>query len=534
MLLIVIIAVMILRLAPTYRIFSDTIDEPYHLGAGLCQLETGKLLRGFQHPPLARLVAALPVYLSGVRDSADAGQRTVQTDLSAFVVGHAALMNSSLGYWAVLTRARLAMLVFPIALLIYVYLLGQRLVSRWGGVVAALWLSTDPTLLGHATWIATDVPAAAGFVAILLHQLWWLDRRNWPRTISFGVAVGLAVACKFTVVLGVVPVLLLILIRPNRWRSVVQLGVAAAVSLLVLWATYGFDVDASGPMPSLRAGLRELSWHSRVGHIAYLNGEKYYHGNWLYFPEAFALKTPVAVLVAILLALFLRRAKRATPPVATGESSPSTRASSPGLSSIEMTLIGSLLALILFAMVAVLGPINIGLRHFLPAIVLIYPLLVFRLRHWPRLLAALVLISNIEAAWVQPNYLSYFNLLAGGPSGGERFLLDSNLDWGQDQQQAHEWLDAHARGRTVSLHLFGNPRILEWPHAGYTIQRANEPPRDLILVSKNIAHGLYPTNGLNAAGEEITEPPLLPPTNARPIATIGTSIDVYDLSQQGR
>ena len=31
-----------------------------------------------------------------------------------------------------------------------------------------------------------------------------------------------------------------------------------------------------------------------------------------------------------------------------------------------------------------------------------------------------------------PYYLAYFNQLAGGPSGGYRVLVDSNLDWGQD------------------------------------------------------------------------------------------------------
>ena len=56
-------------------------------------------------------------------------------------------------------------------------------------------------------------------------------------------------------------------------------------------------------------------------------------------------------------------------------------------------------------------------------------------RRWPAL-ACLVLVSiglfAGESLWRWPNYLAYFNQLAGGPSHGYRHLVDSSLDWGQD------------------------------------------------------------------------------------------------------
>jgi hypothetical protein len=33
---------------------------------------------------------------------------------------------------------------------------------------------------------------------------------------------------------------------------------------------------------------------------------------------------------------------------------------------------------------------------------------------------------------IHPHYLAYFNELIGGPDNGYRYLVDSNLDWGQD------------------------------------------------------------------------------------------------------
>jgi hypothetical protein len=40
------------------------------------------------------------------------------------------------------------------------------------------------------------------------------------------------------------------------------------------------------------------------------------------------------------------------------------------------------------------------------------------------------LILGTLITW--PNFLSYFNEIAGGPDNGWRYLRDSNIDWGQD------------------------------------------------------------------------------------------------------
>jgi hypothetical protein len=41
-------------------------------------------------------------------------------------------------------------------------------------------------------------------------------------------------------------------------------------------------------------------------------------------------------------------------------------------------------------------------------------------------------VAAVEIATAHPHELSFFNALAGGPGGGRRFFVDSNLDWGQD------------------------------------------------------------------------------------------------------
>jgi len=40
-----------------------------------------------------------------------------------------------------------------------------------------------------------------------------------------------------------------------------------------------------------------------------------------------------------------------------------------------------------------------------------------------------------------PHYLAYFNELVGGPKNGYKYLVDSNLDWGQDLKFLKKYLE---------------------------------------------------------------------------------------------
>jgi len=51
-------------------------------------------------------------------------------------------------------------------------------------------------------------------------------------------------------------------------------------------------------------------------------------------------------------------------------------------------------------------------------------------------LAAAVAMTSLAA---YPNYLPFFNMAAGGSENGFKYLLDSNLDWGQDLIKVSEW-----------------------------------------------------------------------------------------------
>ena len=79
-------------------------------------------------------------------------------------------------------------------------------------------------------------------------------------------------------------------------------------------------------------------------------------------------------------------------------------------------------------------------------------------------IATLILVAwhALESVNIRPNYLAYFNQLAGGPSQGYKHLADSSLDWGQDLPALKKWLDGQGLqqpgGSGVYLSYFGTAR----------------------------------------------------------------------------
>ena len=78
-----------------------------------------------------------------------------------------------------------------------------------------------------------------------------------------------------------------------------------------------------------------------------------------------------------------------------------------------------------------------------------------------------------ESLRTWPNYLAYFNQIAGGPRNGYRHLVDSSLDWGQDLPGLKKWLEKNDKGKEhIYVAYFGNGNL---PAYGITAH-AQPPP----------------------------------------------------------
>jgi hypothetical protein len=129
--------------------------------------------------------------------------------------------------------------------------------------------------------------------------------------------------------------------------------------------------------------------------------------------------------------------------------------------------------------VAAPSRINLGIRHVLPLFVGLSVIaglgLVWLSRISIVLPAALLLWLAVSGALAHPDYLSYFNALAGDRP--ENFIIDSDLEWDQSWVRVGRFL--RSRGASeITLQLprrdFATPEILE---RVYGLPRASSAPQ---------------------------------------------------------
>jgi hypothetical protein len=191
-----------------------------------------------------------------------------------------------------------------------------------------------------------------------------------------------------------------------------------------------------------------------------------------------------------------------------------------------------------FGIGAILTPLNIGLRHLLP----IYPFVILaaaagaaeliRRREGWSVLAVLAVFWALELGRAYPHTLAFFNAFAGGPPNGHRFLVDSNLDWGQDLKPLKRWMDEH-RVEQIALGYFGTAdasyygiRYTPLPGSGlYAGGPLVEPALPgYVAVSATLLNGVY----LDPAEREF----YAPLRALEPLETIGYSINVYRVEKR--
>ncbi len=213
---------------------------------------------------------------------------------------------------------------------------------------------------------------------------------------------------------------------------------------------------------------------------SYFCGEVSNTGTAMYFPVAFAIKTPIPTLVLVLTGISalvrqwrLARARQAAEktraetepsqrdqPARGGTSDPAPGAAAGGGCGDPVLLAGMLSFVLIYSVYVISSNYNIGQRHLLP----IYPILYVvagASAHWlstrpGRWLVPAALAWLIAAnAFIYPNYLAYFNEFIGGPDNGYKYLADSNLDWGQDLKRLATYARRHPND-TFKLAYFGS------------------------------------------------------------------------------
>ncbi len=206
---------MALQIAIAVHGESVTWDEGDHLFAGFMSLRTHDYGLNPEHPPMPKMVGALPLvglplkvpllqnryfkteaYLDG-RDLlfGNAPPASLTAPLQYTVPAAQGYAGPDLMF-----RARLAMMIFPLTMALLVFLTAREMFGEAAGLLGMFLAVTEPNLLAHGPFVTTDSAASCCFLGAIFALYRFCKVPSFPRLLVVGVAGGVALAAKHSTV----------------------------------------------------------------------------------------------------------------------------------------------------------------------------------------------------------------------------------------------------------------------------------------------------------------------------------------------
>ncbi len=443
----VVLIVVAILCASSARIDSATVDEPAHLAAGMIELSHGWL--NFYHGqlPLMNSISALPLFLAGYRIPVG-----WQNGPDEWSVGRHFLYRSGHNAHRLLFLARLPTIVLFLGLCVAVYaFVLQQTGSGWWALAAAALTGFCPNLMAHGRLVTVDLGVTVFAFVATIALLRLIERPSYPTAIMLGVSLAAAVLTKVSALilgpyfLAVIVLALLFRRIGNVRRLLLTLTVGAITALLFF---EGFVLAEMSPQiyattPRLMVPFVHYTEVVRYIRTFYLEANdvlQFRLGNFSrsgwgdYYLVAFLFKTTLPAMLLLIAAVVSGIRRKPF---------------------ITIALLGFV---VMFMIAASAGHIDLGIRYVLPIYPFIYALIAIALADRTRTLVvivtALVLWHAGENLRTDPSYIAYFNELIGSHRNADRFLVDSNLDWGQDLRRLDQWCRRNGV-KQIALHYFG-------------------------------------------------------------------------------
>lgn len=453
--------------------------EVGHLGAAAYFWKTGRFDVFHVNPPLTRMIVGPAIRLCNPEYdwgsySPRPQDRTEWSLGSAFI--HA---NSPEKIRVCVFAARCSLIPLILVGSVFGFRFASELYGYGAGFAFLVLWTFSPLVLGWGATICPDVVAASlGIVA--LYYLWhWLKTPMWKNAIISGILLGLLPLAKMTWIIAV-PIFFLLW---TIWRfpQIKQFSVILLIGIYVINMGYGFDglgkklkdytflsSTLTGNAVENRVQPGNRFENSPLGKIpvpfpaefvqgfdtqkrdfehgleSYFCGEISQHGWWNYYLVTLAIKEPLGVwglfLLAVCVSCFDKRYR--------------------SVGKNELVLLLPMLVILL--VVSSQTGFSLHPRY----IVLMLPLLyiwvgkVFLAKNVVSVLGA-VLVSWVVVAslWYYPHSLSYFNESIGGPKNGPKYLLGSNVDWGQNMYFLKTWYEKHPETRPIHFAYNGGETL---------------------------------------------------------------------------
>jgi 4-amino-4-deoxy-L-arabinose transferase-like glycosyltransferase len=483
---------------------SITTDEIVHIPAGVSYLQLHDARMNPEHPPLLKVLAALPLFVGGFHLDYALPRWSSTTDA---VFGEDTLSETGPVAARWIAASRVPMIAVMLLLAFTIFWMARQLAGAGGGFFALCIFASTPFFYAYGPLVHTDI----GIALFALLSVWtfvslW-QTPDWPHTARFALCLAGALLSKFTsglllpcfVLLGILLSLLPAASPRNIRRSLRFSAAGIAIASVMVYLVYFvlfWDNDTGAvlsyryahsikPIPAMQGVALFFERHSALQHLlsppviyslgvghtlhalprtSYLLGKSYPHGTAAYFPTLFVYKMPLAYL-ALTLLLFVA----ALVCLAFRKRAGSAIAGRPD------QLYGLMVLLLVFTCASLASPLNIGIRHFSVPIAVLTVLLALlvplaRRIPWPAvrktafLLLAVAAFGNAAAlAASYPYFIPYFNPLVGEHPKFD-IAIDSNLDWGQGLIAIAKFQKQHP-SETLAFDVQGSVPAVYLPHA---------------------------------------------------------------------
>jgi hypothetical protein len=450
---------------------SATFDEPVYVSSGVAALLHHDVVDNEEHPPLFKVLAALPVLAVSPVVPSD-GHWDVNNERSYSARFVEAQVRAGT-FHRVTVAARLVPLLECALLALALYALGSLLFGMWAGVVAALLWLCNPLVLGIGHLDGVDLPFALTAVLLSLALVHWTRRRDRNALVWLGLASGATVSAQSTGILLAALAAGVVVVASRRgglrgWSPWRQSGVMLLVAWVFVWAPY-IIINPSVlthawmilPQPYVE-GLRYLATHDTGGSPGFLIGASWTGVNVWFWPATLLVKLTAPVLI-----LFI-----AGPLILVGL----VRRNRVPRSTWHQTVLAVAVPAVILFVFELPNPRTLGVRYLLPSIalwtVLASPVaLVAGRRLMAAALGVLLVTAGALTAASFPHSIAY---TAAPFRPGYRVATDSNIDWGQDFTLLVSW----SRGRDPLVAYFG-PRGITAADIPGARPLSGVPPHDV-------------------------------------------------------
>lgn len=552
----VLVIVFVLLSLHASRQESVTNDEFRHLSTGVHYWQGGDYSFDGATPPLWKMAMALPASLGGANTVRFREVPDMFKGSEPWLVATDFMRDNAAAYNGYLQSARLVNILAAAVCLGVLYLRCRSSFGPAAALFATALLAFSPTFLAHSHYATTDIIATLTLTATVFMLIDYLRKPVLSRLFSAALLFALSLLCKFSALL-ISPLLLLVplLAALEQTKScagirqrLIQVAASLAKSILLVAVTLLLTVNifyafkgTGTPLGQMHLESRSLSAlaQSPVGRIpvpfprAFIEGfdkqkadsdysefPAFFMGSWSvdgfrsYYLASFLLKESVPFLLLLAAALFSLVRQRGRP-----------------LCRTELLLL-CYVPLTLFFVLSFMNRLNVGVRYLLPA----YPFLCFFIarfywscREWrgARLvLPLLFVVHSCSVLCISPHYTSYFNEFSGGAANGYRYLIDSNVDWGQDLPGLKKFM-TEKRIAKIQLAYFGHGLP---EHYGIAYEPLLLPPKSgYAAISVSLLQG-HPYLLTYLDPPQVVEPDQFRfLRNLQPLGRAGYSIMVYKI-----